>query len=261
MSANTQRERAPERRAERRPKRARRPLVTPDCGSATERLVEAHLALAEKLASRYRHTSEPFDDLVQVARFGLLKAAQRWDPDRGVAFTSYAVPTIVGELRRHFRDHVWSVRPPRDVQELFLAVRRGREHLWQEIGREPSAQELATRLGRPLEDVLEALEAGHAYDATSLDVPAHADEADGATRQDFIVDPRSDLRSADERVAFEQLSAVLDDREREIIRLRFHEDLTQREIGERVGRSQMHISRLLRGALAKLRVAAETSQR
>jgi RNA polymerase sigma-B factor len=223
-----------------------------------DELVERHLSLAERLAYRYRHTSEPLDDLVQVARIGLINAARRWDPDRGVAFSTFAVPTILGELRRHFRDRTWMVRPPRDLQELYLTVQRTREQLWQELGREPSAQDVATVLDRPVEDVLDALAAGDAYGPRSLDVQVRGEEHDGATGQDFLVDGRHELQDGENRIAVEQLAADLSERDREVIRLRFSEDLLQREIAERVGCSQMHVSRILRDAVRLMRQRAET---
>jgi len=226
-------------------------------GSDVDHLVARYLPLAEKLASRYRHSPEPLDDLVQVARLGLVKAASRWEPGRGLAFSSYAVPTILGELRRHFRDHTWAVKPPRDLQELSLAVRRARDDLWQELGREPTAQDVAVHLDRPLEAILEAIEANHSYVAASLDAPVHDDEADSASRYETISDPCAGLEGSDDRVALEQLSTVLAERQRRVLHLRFCEDLTQKEIGERIGCSQMHVSRILRDALNRLRAAED----
>jgi RNA polymerase sigma-B factor len=241
------------RRRKHRPGRAARPAApTPD------ELVERHLGLAEHLAHRFRHTSEPLDDLVQVARLGLVNAAQRWNPDRGVAFSTFAVPTILGELRRYFRDRAWLVRPPRDLQELYLAVQRCRDQLWQELGREPNAKDVATRLERPVEDILDALAAADAYRPGSLDAPIRDEQLDGASGQDLLSDDRRDLEDGENRVAIEQLAAVLSARDREVIRLRFSEDLIQREIAERVGCSQMHVSRILRDAVRRMQQAADT---
>jgi RNA polymerase sigma-B factor len=237
-------------------KRRSRPRTRIADAASHEQLVERYLPLADKLAFGYRHTSEPFDDLVQVARVGLMKAARRWDPDRGLAFSTFAVPTITGELRRHFRDSTWMVRPPRDVQELGLAVQRVREQLCQELAREPSAHDVADHLGRPVEDVLEALVAKDGYHPASLDAPVGADEDSGTAAQDLLVDDRAGYSESEARILLAQLSAALDDREREILRLRFQEDLTQREIGERVGCSQMHVSRLIQDALSRLTVTA-----
>jgi RNA polymerase sigma-B factor len=223
---------------------------------ARDELVTRHLRLAEQIARRYGHTSEPLDDLVQVARIGLINAARRWDPDRGTAFSTFAVPTIMGELRRYFRDRAWTIRPPRDLQELYLAVQRARERLWQELGREPTAQDVAEMLDRTIEEVVDALAAGDGYSPTSLDAPLRSEELDGATGQDFLVDDRRDIEDGEDRVAIEQLAAGLSERDREVIRLRFSEDLLQREIAERVGCSQMHVSRILRDAVRQMQLMA-----
>jgi RNA polymerase sigma-B factor len=217
-----------------------------------EEIVERNLPLADTLALRYRHTSEPVDDLVQVARLGLIKAAQRWDPDRGVAFSTFAVPTILGELRRHFRDSTWTVRPPRHIQELGVALPRVREKLSQDLQREPSARDIANHLDRPVEEVFEALVARDGYKPDSLDAPIAPDHAGGAVEQDWLVDERANYSESDARVLLSQLGADLDDRERELLRLRFQEDLTQREIGDRLGCSQMHVSRMLRTVMDRL---------
>lgn len=221
-----------------------------------EQLAERHMPLADSLASRYRHTSEPLDDLIQVARLGLIKAARRWDPDRGLAFSTFAVPTILGELRRHFRDSTWTVRPPRDIQELGVALPRIRETLSQELGREPSARDIADGLDLPVEHVLEAIMAKDGYKPDSLDAPVTLDHPDGAAEQDWLVDERADYAESDARVLLSQLSADLDDRERELLRLRFQEDLTQREIGDRLGCSQMQVSRMLRTVMERLTAGA-----
>jgi RNA polymerase sigma-B factor len=234
------------------------PLAADRRADERQRMVERYLPLADKLARRYAYTSEPLDDLTQVARIGLLNAVDRWDPSRGTAFSTYAVPTITGELRRHFRDRTWAIRPPRELQERYLNVRRTREALWQELGREPTARDVAERLGLTPEDVVEALATGDAHTPMSLDTPVRADDDDGLTRLDRLADPRRDLARAESRLALSQLAeASLGRREREIIRLRFEEDQLQREIGERVGCSQMHVSRILDGALRRLRAAAE----
>jgi RNA polymerase sigma-B factor len=223
-----------------------------------EQLAERHLALADNLALRYRHTSEPLDDLIQVARLGLIKAARRWDPDRGLAFSTFAVPTILGELRRHFRDSTWAVRPPRDIQELGIALPRVRDTLSQELKREPSARDIAHHLDLPVEDVLEAIMAKDGYKPDSLDAPVAPDHPDGAAEQDWVVDERANYAESEARVLLSQLGADLDDRERELLRLRFQEDLTQREIGDRLGCSQMHVSRMLQTVMERLMLSAAT---
>jgi RNA polymerase sigma-B factor len=240
--------------------RRRRPVRTADVLAtrlARQRMIERHIPLADKLARRYRHTSEPLEDLMQVARLGLVKAVDRWDPHRGVAFSTFAVPTIAGELRRYFRDRTWTVRPPRDLQELYLSIQRVREGLHHELHREPTAGDVAAALERPLDDVLEAIEAGDAHSPRSLDAPVRNDDGEGHTWSERVPEPRDDLGSAEDATALFQLGAVLDDRDWEVIRLRFEEDLIQREIGERVGCSQMHVSRILRDSLARLRAAAD----
>lgn len=242
-----------------RPSQTRaRPRTRAADQASPERLVERYLPLADKLAFGYRHTSEPYDDLVQVARLGLIKAARRWDPDRGLAFSTFAVPTITGELRRHFRDRAWMVRPPRHVQELGLVIQRIRDQLSQELGREPAAADVAAELDLPVEDVLEALVAKHGYQPASLDAPVGTDE-DGVAAGDLLVDERADYGESDARILIAQLSAPLDDREREILRLRFQEDLTQREIGARIGCSQMHVSRLLQDVMHRLSASLSQS--
>lgn len=234
------------------------PLAADPRADDRRRMVERYLPLADKLARRYTYTSEPLDDLIQVARVGLLNAVDRWDASRGTAFSSYAVPTITGELRRHFRDRTWTIKPPRDLQQRYLDVKQTREGLWQELGREPTARDVAERLGLTPEDVVEALQTGDAHSPTSLDAPLRADEDDRLSRLDRLPDARRDIARAETRIALSQLAdASLDDREREIIRLRFEEDRIQREIGERVGCSQMHVSRILDGALRRLRAAAQ----
>lgn len=227
-----------------------------DARLSIEQLVERYLPLAEKVARRYRRSTEPLDDLVQVARIGLLKAATRWDPARGLVFSTYAVPTMMGELRRYFRDSTWAVRPPRGLQELCLDVERIRDPLAQELGREPSATDVAVALGRDVEDVVEALTAASAYQARSLDVPAHDGEGDGLPRRDLVVDRRSDLRRCEDAMTFDQLLLIFDERDREIVRLRFRDDLIQREIADRVGCSQMQVSRVLRDAVRRMEMAA-----
>ena len=223
---------------------------------ARERMIERHLPLADGIARRYRHTSEPLDDLMQVARIGLMKAVDRWDPDRGCSFATFAVPTITGELRRHFRDRTWTIKPPRDLQELYLRIQRVRASLSTELGREPTARDVADAIGCDVEDVVQASAAGDAYSPRSLDAPLHTNEGDGTTGADLLADDDRELARSEDAAALSQLGQVLDGRSWEIVRLRFAEDLMQREIGERVGCSQMHVSRILRDAVARLREAA-----
>lgn len=220
--------------------------------AAREALVSRFLPLARQLARRYQHGGEPLDDLVQVASLGLLKAIDRFEPSRETAFSSFAVPTILGELKRHFRDRGWSVRVPRDLQELAVKVDRVGDEVGRELGRAPTVDELAQRLGVTAEQVLEAREAAGAYRAVSLDRPRGDDEDDETVAQTFgSDDPGFGL--AEDAATVERLMTVLSERERQVLHLRFAEDLTQSEIGARVGVSQMHVSRIIRQAVARLR--------
>ena len=231
-----------------------------DDQAARDALVERFLPLATQLARRYHRGNEPLDDLVQVASLGLLKAIDRFDPARGTAFSSFAVPTIAGELKRHYRDKGWAVRVPRDLQEMAMRVDRVGEDMSRELGRAPTAAEIAERIGASQEQVLEAREAAAAYRAVSLDRPRSDEEEEGESYADAfgVEDPGYGL--AEDSATVDRLMRVLSDREREVLRLRFAEDLTQSEIGRRVGVSQMHISRLLRQAVARLREAAQVSE-
>jgi RNA polymerase sigma-B factor len=220
--------------------------------AARAELIERYMPLARSLALRYRRASEPLDDLIQVASVGLVKAVDRWDPGRGLAFSSYAVPTILGELRRYFRDLTWDVRPARDTQELCLAVEEARDALWIELGRSPTVADLATHLGRPPEEVLEALQASDGRSLRSLDAPVHEEEGDSASAGDLIGDTDPGYARVEAGATLEQMTAILDDRAREILRLRFEEDLLQSEIAARVGCSQMHVSRIIRSSLDRL---------
>jgi RNA polymerase sigma-B factor len=228
------------------------------CGDteAREALVGRFLPLARQLARRYQRGGEPLDDLVQVASLGLLKAIDRFEPDRTTAFSSFAVPTIMGELKRHFRDRGWSVRVPRDLQEMAVRVDRVTDELSRELGRAPTPHEIAEHVGATTEQVLEAREAAGAYRAISLDRPRDDDEEEtGIGDSVGVEDPGFGL--AEDAATVQRLMSVLTEREREVLRLRFAEDLTQSEIGARVGVSQMHVSRLIRQAVARLRDAAK----
>ncbi len=224
---------------------------------AREELVERYLPLARQLARRYQRADEPMEDLVQVASLGLLKAIDRFDAGREVHFSSYAVPTILGELKRHFRDRTWSVRVPRDLQERALRVDRVNTELALSLHRAPSVREIAAATGDTEEQVLEAIEAAGAYRATSLDAPrAGQDEAGGENLADAFGTDEEGFDAAEQRATLEPLLAQISPRERAVLRLRFGEDLTQAEIGTRIGVSQMQVSRLLRQALARLRAAS-----
>jgi RNA polymerase sigma-B factor len=225
---------------------------------AREQLVERYLPLVRRLARRYQRADEPFDDLVQVASLGLLKAIDRFDASREVVFSSYAVPTILGELKRHFRDQTWSVRVPRDLQELALRVDRAVTSLSEGKRRAPSVAEIADSVGASEEQVLEALEASLAYRAGSLDAPRSVQGEDvGETLGDTLGDHEHGFERAEERATLEPLLDSISPRERVVLTLRFKEDLTQAEIGERIGVSQMQVSRLIRQALTRMRARLE----
>jgi len=221
-----------------------------------EQLVRRYLPLARYAASQYVRGSEPFDDLLQVASLGLLKAIDRYDPERGAAFSSYALPTMAGELRRHFRDRGWAVRPPRDLQERALLVERGAETLALQLGRSPTVTELAEHTGLDAETMLEAREALSARSAASLSAPSHHGDDDDPGLEGRLGAEDDGYEVVEQRAALSALTRALTPRERQIVRLRFEEDLTQAEIGQVVGLSQMHVSRVLRGAVEKLRAAA-----
>jgi RNA polymerase sigma-B factor len=227
--------------------------------AARDELVERFLPLAARLAQRYHRGAEPLDDLVQVASVGLLKAIDRFDPERGTAFSSFAVPTIAGELKRHYRDKGWALKVPRDLQELTQRVGRTTERLVHELGRTPSVAEIADTLGITSEQVLEAREAAIAIAAESLDRPA-GDDPDAAPVGDTLGAEEPGYLQAEQSATLETMMRVLTDREREVLRLRFAEDLTQSEIGQRLGLSQMQISRLLRRAVTRLGETAQPSE-
>jgi RNA polymerase sigma-B factor len=216
---------------------------------AKEQLVERFLPLARHLARRYLSGPER-EDVEQVAALGLLKAIERFDPQRGLAFTSFAVPTILGEVKRYFRDLGWTVRVPRSIQELVPKVEKATEALTGKLGHTPTAEEVAAYCGVSVEDVLEARGSASAHRADSLDRPV-AEEGD-ASRGDLMGDVDPGFAHVEQAVDVQRLLTALPEREQRIVRLRFEHDLTQREIAEHVGLSQMHVSRLLRDALTQL---------
>lgn len=223
-------------------------------GQAREQLVARYLPLARQLARRYQRADEPLDDLIQVASLGLLKAVDRFDTDRDVAFSSYAVPTIVGELKRHFRDRTWSLRVPRELQEMVLRTDRAVALLAVDLRRQPTVAEIASALDSSEEHVLEALAAAGAYRAGSLDAPRGGFEGEeGASVGDAIGVDEDGFEDAETRATLQPLLARISKRERLVLRLRFGEDLTQAEIGAQIGVSQMQVSRMIRQALARLR--------
>jgi RNA polymerase sigma-B factor len=226
---------------------------------AREQLVERLLPLARRMARRYRRSDEPLEDLVQVATLGLIKAIDRFDPARETAFSSYAVPTMLGELKRYFRDNGWAVHVPRGMQERVMQVDNAVKDLSRRLGRSPSVAEVSESSSLSQEQVLEAMEAASAYDAVSLESYRFGDEGDGETYAESIgvEDDRFELVEYGATIA--PTLEALPPRDRIVLHLRFVEDLTQAEIADRVGVSQMHVSRLIRRALERLRTVAEHS--
>jgi RNA polymerase sigma-B factor len=220
-----------------------------------EELVRRFLPLARSLALRYRGSSEDLEDLIQVASLGLVKALDGFDPERGESFVAYAAPTILGELRRHFRDRVWEVRLPRGLQERTMAVNRAAGELSEELGRTPTVSQIAERLGLEQEDVSEALQADEARRTLSLEVPRSRGEEESTTISETLGEAEPGYDTVEAQLAAEE--APLDERERLVLRLRFHGGLNQYEIGARIGISQMQVSRIMRGALRKLLAAVQ----
>ena len=220
-----------------------------------EELVKRFLPLARSLALRYRGASEQLEDLIQVASLGLVKALGGFDPERGNSFVAYAAPTILGELRRHFRDRVWEVHLPRVLQERAMAVSEAARELAEEEDRTPTMAQIAARLKLTEEEISEALQANEARHTLSLDVPQSADDRDSAPLVESVGAPEPGYGMVETQLAAAE--APLDDRERAVLRLRFEETLTQHEIGRRLGLSQMQISRIMRRALRKLLEAVQ----
>ena len=218
---------------------------------ARGQLVELHLPLVEHLARRFRDRGEPLDDLVQVGTIGLIKSVDRFDPERGVEFSTYATPTIIGEIKRHFRDKGWSVRVPRRLQEMRQNISVATEELSQRLGRSPTVAELAEQIGCSQEDVLEGLESANAYSTVSLD--AGPDSDDTASMLDVLGAEDDALDGVEHRESLRPLLAALPPRERTILVLRFFRGMTQSQIAAHLGISQMHVSRLLARTLTQLR--------
>jgi RNA polymerase sigma-B factor len=224
---------------------------------AREALVRRYLPLARSLAGRYRRSSEPFEDLVQVASLGLVKAVDRFDVRRGNAFATFAIPTIFGELRRYFRDSGWAVHLPRGLQERVLQVDAAREKLTGRLGRAPRVDELAACTHLHPGDVLEAIQAADAYASVSLDAPAQGPDGDGAAYADTHGREDERYELVEDDLAIRAASGELSPRERRLLYLRFARGMTQTQIAERIGVSQMQVSRLLRKTLAHLRELAD----
>ncbi|MDP9496154.1 MAG: RNA polymerase sigma factor SigF [Actinomycetota bacterium] len=217
-----------------------------------DELVEQHLPLVEYLARRFRNRGEPLDDLVQVATIGLIKSVDRFDLDRGVEFSTYATPTIVGEIKRHFRDKGWAIRVPRRLQELKLSLTKATSELSQKNGRSPTVAELAGHLGLSEEEILEGLESANAYSAVSLDAPDGGDD-DSPSVSDSLGITDDSLEGVEYRESLKPLLEKLPAREKKILLLRFFGGMTQSQIAGELGISQMHVSRLLARTLAQLR--------
>jgi RNA polymerase sigma-B factor len=228
---------------------------------AREVLVERYLPLARSLARRYRRSSEPLEDLEQIASLALVKAVDGFDPARGTAFSSYAVPSIAGAIKRHFRDFGWSLRMPRDLQELALRVERVSEELSGPTGAAPTAAEIARHAGVGIEDVLEAREAYRSLHAVSLDEPRRGEGEDRESLAHTLAAEDTEIPCTEDRVMLDSLLATLDPRSEQIVRLYYQDDLTQTEIGRHLGYSQMHVSRLLRQAIAQLATTAGDASR
>jgi RNA polymerase sigma-B factor len=225
--------------------------------ASRDELMDRFMPFARKLAVRYMHSREPIDDLVQVASIGLLNAIDRFDPEHGKKFTAFAAPTILGELKRHFRDKGWAIHVPRDLQERALAVSRHAERLSNELHRSPTIDELAEALDCTVEQTVEAIDAGENYQLTSLDAPVAQDDGDGCALTETLGSDDDGFELAEDRQTLASHWAELSDLERQVLGLRLTHGLTQRQISRRIGYSQMHVSRLLRRSMLSLEAAEE----
>ena len=219
---------------------------------AREKLVMSHLNLVRFLANKFKNRGEPIDDLMQVGYLGLLKAIDRFDPARGLEFTTYATPTIMGEIKRHFRDKGWSVRVPRRLQELSAKVNQATDELTTELQRSPTVEEIARYLDATVDEVLEAMESSSAYSSVPLEAPGSSDSDDAPSVLDRYASEDSELAFTDDRLVIEEALAGFSPREREGIELRFVKGMTQIEIAQKLGISQVQVSRLLRRTLKKI---------
>jgi RNA polymerase sigma-B factor len=224
---------------------------------AREQLIEQYMSLVRSLARRYSYRGEQLEDLVQIGAIGLIKAIDRFDLDRGVELTTYATPNIIGEIKRHFRDKGWSVRVPRGLQELNVQLSRIVEQLTVQLGRSPTIPELAQAAGAQEEEVLEALESGRAYSSLSLSTGGGGDGEDSLDPLESIGTEEHQYEVSEDRAVLAPGFKALDERERRILQLRFFEGLTQSQIAQQVGISQMHVSRLIRRSLEKIREAID----
>lgn len=219
---------------------------------ARDQLIVSHLNLVRFLASKFKNRGEPLDDLVQVGTIGLIKAIDRFDPERGLEFTTYATPTILGEIKRHFRDKGWSIRVPRRLQELSAKVNQATDELTVELQRSPSVEEIAARLGVGAEEILEAMESSGAYTSVPLEAGGSSEDDEAPALIDRIGSEDEDLAASDDRMVIDEAIRDFSPREQEIVRMRFIDGLTQVEIAKRLGVSQVQVSRLLRRTLRKI---------
>ena len=227
-----------------------------DRATAREDLVHLHLPLVEHCARRFRNRGEPFEDLVQVGTIGLLKSIDRFEATRGVEFSTYATPTIIGEIKRYFRDKGWAIKVPRRLQELRMQITATTAELTQDLGRSPTPRELAERIGCTVEEIIEGMESSNAYATLSLDATDEGDETGGSMLDALgIEDP--DLEHVEVRESIKPMLDQLDPREKRILVLRFFKNMTQTQIAEEIGISQMHVSRLLTRTLDQMRVAMQ----
>jgi RNA polymerase sigma-B factor len=217
-----------------------------------DQLVRLHLPLVEHFARRFLNRGEPFDDLLQVGTIGLIKAIDRFDLERGVEFSTYATPTIVGEIKRHFRDRGWAIRVPRRLQELRITISSATAELTQDLGRSPTVSELAAKIGVSQEEIIEGLESANAYSTLSLDAPDSGDDS-ALSMVDVIGEDDEALSHVENRETIKPLLEALDPREKHILTLRFFRGMTQSQIAAEIGISQMHVSRLLARTLTQLR--------
>jgi RNA polymerase sigma-B factor len=232
--------------------------ATTPAGRSTARggLVHLHLPLVEHCARRFRNRGEPFEDLVQVGTIGLLKSIDRFDTDRGVEFSTYATPTIIGEIKRYFRDKGWAIRVPRRLQELRMQIGAATAELTQSLGRSPTPRELARSIGCTVEEIIEGIESSNAYSTLSLDASDDTEDG-GNTMLDAIGMEDENLEHVEIRESLKPLLDALEPREKRILLLRFFKNRTQTQIAEEIGVSQMHVSRLLTRTLAQLRASLE----
>ena len=219
---------------------------------ARDQLIMSHLNLVRFLASKFKNRGEALDDLIQVGTIGLIKAIDRFDPERGLEFTTYATPTIMGEIKRHFRDKGWSVRVPRRLQELSAKVNQVTDELTNQLQRSPSVAEIAESLGVSVDEVLEAMESSSAYSSVPLEGGGSSDDEEAPSVIDHYATEDADLAASDDRIVLEEAIADFSPRERDVIRMRFVDGLTQVEIAERLGVSQVQVSRLLRRTLRRI---------